>query len=314
MEALGQAEVKVEEVQGDDAGAVNAGELYSGGAAADEGGAVKNADRAGGGSLKDVGQAALQRQQQLEEKTLMYMGNPLVASLIFEPTPENHLVEATYTIFRQFILRNEWHVKRIKASEDEKRIYKSAGTSPKYWTYVGRTAQTLKDQLLKGYFVRIPHAPDADYSGQYNAAAAAAAAAAGYSTGAVLGRSGTGAPKSKAVKDPNKPKAKPTPYINFCNAKRLVVKAAHPKASFSELGRIFGIEWAKLDDSEKAQYVSPPSESVAVTGTGSGATTSSASASAAAGASAEAPQFADSAEGTYESEQAAAAAELEGEG
>jgi hypothetical protein len=106
-------------------------------------------------SFKDVGAAALQRQLQLEERVNAYLENPLVASLIFEPTNDNHLVEATYSVFRQFILRNEWHVKRVKASEDEKKIYKSH-SGPKYWTYVGRTAQALKDTLLKGPEIRIP--------------------------------------------------------------------------------------------------------------------------------------------------------------
>ena len=106
-------------------------------------------------SFKDVGAAALQRQLQLEERVTTHLANPLVASLIFEPTNDNHLVEATYSVFRQFILRNEWHVKRVKASEDEKRVYKSH-SGPKYWTYVARTAQALKDTLLKGPEIRVP--------------------------------------------------------------------------------------------------------------------------------------------------------------
>jgi len=209
-------------------------------------------------SFKDVGQDALRRQQKLEQTTILYMANPQVAHLIFEPTHQNHLVEATYSIFRQFIMKHDWYVKRLKASEDEKRVYKSAGTSPKYWTFVAKSQQILKDALVKGYVIRVPPA-DADD---------------GTST---KDRDGGGGSSSKSHKraakvvDPNKPKNKPTPYINFCNAKRNEVKSQHPSASFAELGRLFGIEWAKLDDAEKSIYVSPSDPPLAAGMDGSGA-------------------------------------------
>lgn len=215
-------------------------------------------------AVKDVGQDALRRQQKLEETTLLYMANPQVAHLIFEPTHRNHLVEATYSIFRQFIMKHDWHVKRLKASEDEKRVYKSAGTSPKYWTFVAKSQQILKDAMVKGYVIRVPPADAED----------------GTSTKGDGSSSSKSHKRAAKVVDPNKPKNKPTPYINFCNAKRNEVKAQHPQASFSELGRLFGIEWAKLDDAEKSNYVSPPDPPTAAgmdgsSGSGSGSSSSS---------------------------------------
>ena len=61
------------------------------------------------------------------------------------------------------------------------------------------------------------------------------------------------APAAKADKG-DKPKRAPSAYMNFCKAERDAVKAANPKASFGELGKLLGAAWAKLSDAEKAAY------------------------------------------------------------
>ncbi len=57
-------------------------------------------------------------------------------------------------------------------------------------------------------------------------------------------------PKAKA----DKPKSKRalSPYIVFCSEKRPELKAAHPNASFGELGKMLGQLWAQMDEKAKA--------------------------------------------------------------
>ena len=64
------------------------------------------------------------------------------------------------------------------------------------------------------------------------------------------------APAAKAAKADkgDKPKRAPSAYMNFCKAERDAVKAANPKASFGEIGKLLGAAWAKLSDAEKAAY------------------------------------------------------------
>ena len=52
----------------------------------------------------------------------------------------------------------------------------------------------------------------------------------------------------------DKPKAKrpPSPYIVFCSEKRAELKAAHPNATFGEMGKMLGQLWAQMDEKQKA--------------------------------------------------------------
>lgn len=186
-------------------------------------------------AAKDVGAAALLREQHLQEKTLMYMSNSDVIALIFEPTHENHLVDAAYTTFRQFILRNEWHIKRVKATDDEKQVYKTAGAAPKYWLYVGRTANALKERMALGHEIRRVHGSDDPGL----SAAAGAAAGAGGNT-----RSST---QREAA-------SKPTPYIFFCDLNRDEVKKANPEATLGDIGKILGSMWNSLSSTDRSSW------------------------------------------------------------
>ena len=62
------------------------------------------------------------------------------------------------------------------------------------------------------------------------------------------------AEKASKVKKADKPKVKraASPYIIFSTEKRPEVKAAHPSATFGELGKLLGQLWAGLDDKSKA--------------------------------------------------------------
>lgn len=195
-------------------------------------------------AAKDVGAAALLREQHLQEKTLMYMSNPDVVALIFEPTHENHLVDAAYTTFRQFILRNDWKIKRVKATDDEKQVYKTAGAPPKYWLYVGRTAKALKERMALGHEIRRVLGDDPSLSASAGAAGAGAAAAAGGAT-----RSPTQRVAAPASENTSKP-----PYIYFCDFNRDEVKKANPEASLSDVGKILGSMWNSLSSADRSLW------------------------------------------------------------
>ena len=61
---------------------------------------------------------------------------------------------------------------------------------------------------------------------------------------------------TKAAKTADKPKAKrpPSPYIVFCSEKRAELRAAHPNATFGEMGKMLGQMWAQMDEKQKAAY------------------------------------------------------------
>lgn len=44
------------------------------------------------------------------------------------------------------------------------------------------------------------------------------------------------------------------PFIAFCKANRVQVKAANPTAEFGDVGRMLSDEWKQLNESEKAVY------------------------------------------------------------
>ena len=202
-------------------------------------------------AAKDVGAAALLREQHLQEKTIMYMSNSDVIALIFEPTHENHLVDAAYTTFRQFILRNEWHIKRVKATDDEKQVYKTAGAAPKYWLYVGRTAAALKERMALGHEIRRVHSSDDPGL----SAAAGAAAGAGALPGAAAGAGAAAAAGGNTRSSTQRGAAsKPTPYIFFCDFNREDVRKANPEATLTDIGKILGSMWNSLSTTDRSSW------------------------------------------------------------
>jgi len=58
----------------------------------------------------------------------------------------------------------------------------------------------------------------------------------------------------KTKKDPNAPKRPSTAYIFFSKEMRHKLKTENPKASFTEAGKIIGIQWKELDDVAKQKY------------------------------------------------------------
>ena len=62
------------------------------------------------------------------------------------------------------------------------------------------------------------------------------------------------AKKTTNAKGGDKPKTKraPSPYIIFCSEKRPELRAAHPNATFGEMGKMLGQMWAQMDEKAKA--------------------------------------------------------------
>lgn len=50
---------------------------------------------------------------------------------------------------------------------------------------------------------------------------------------------------------------KPSPYINFCNIQRKVIKESQPELSFGETAKTLGNLWKALDEEEKKRYSDP---------------------------------------------------------
>ena len=57
--------------------------------------------------------------------------------------------------------------------------------------------------------------------------------------------------KSKAKKDPNKPKRPLSGYTLFCNEIRDDLKKNNPDLSFGEMNKTLGQKWKELDDKQK---------------------------------------------------------------
>lgn len=63
----------------------------------------------------------------------------------------------------------------------------------------------------------------------------------------------------------DKPKTKRTPpYIIFCTEKRPELRAAHPNASFGEMGKMLGQMWAQMDEKAKAVSTHPSNQLINV--------------------------------------------------
>ena len=60
--------------------------------------------------------------------------------------------------------------------------------------------------------------------------------------------------KEDNIAKKSREKAPPSPYINFCKAKRQEVKIANPGASFGELSKLLGAEWKLMNDTQKMEY------------------------------------------------------------
>jgi len=61
-------------------------------------------------------------------------------------------------------------------------------------------------------------------------------------------------PRKKRKKDPNAPKKPCSAFFHFSKRMRPTIKEQHPDASFGQLGKLIGEEWAKLAPEDKKQY------------------------------------------------------------
>ncbi|KAG5462048.1 MAG: high mobility group box domain-containing protein, partial [Olpidium bornovanus] len=56
---------------------------------------------------------------------------------------------------------------------------------------------------------------------------------------------------SKPKKDPNAPKRNLSAYMFYAQENREKVKAQHPNATFSDMGKILGENWKAMTDAQK---------------------------------------------------------------
>ena len=61
-------------------------------------------------------------------------------------------------------------------------------------------------------------------------------------------------PKSKAGKDPNKPKRGLTAFMWYSKERRGPIKEAEPKLAFGEIAKKIGLEWGSLNDKKKVKF------------------------------------------------------------
>ncbi|XP_076817468.1 FACT complex subunit SSRP1-like [Clavelina lepadiformis] len=64
----------------------------------------------------------------------------------------------------------------------------------------------------------------------------------------------TGSRKRKAKKDPNAPKRPPSAYLQWLNDNRAKLKHENPGISITELSKLAGQQWSKVDRSVKEKY------------------------------------------------------------
>ncbi|TYJ52251.1 hypothetical protein B9479_007157 [Cryptococcus floricola] len=63
------------------------------------------------------------------------------------------------------------------------------------------------------------------------------------------------APKAKREKkDPNKPKRALSAYMFFVQDYRERIKTENPDATFGDVGKLLGLKWKEMSDSEKEPY------------------------------------------------------------
>jgi hypothetical protein len=53
----------------------------------------------------------------------------------------------------------------------------------------------------------------------------------------------------------DKPKRAPSAYLIFCSERRVAVKEANPDATFKDMGKLLGAEWATLDDKARQVHI-----------------------------------------------------------
>lgn len=209
-------------------------------------------DRTG---FADVSQAALTRQTNLETRLITYFSDPNNEVIKFDPSSENHLVEHTWKLMKEFCLKNNWQIRRIKATEKEKDISRSHVKGSRFWLYVATNIEKLNETIAE----RIP-------IGTYsrNTSSIPASLSSFYNHEENASYLSTKQPKNKSIRVPKASKStkslvdkiprKPSPYINFCRLMRNKIKDANPTASFGQIGALCGQEWNKLPQEEKKKY------------------------------------------------------------
>lgn len=61
-------------------------------------------------------------------------------------------------------------------------------------------------------------------------------------------------PKSKAGKDPNKPKRGLTAFMWYSKERRGPIKTAEPTLAFGDIAKKIGVEWAAMKDGQKKKF------------------------------------------------------------
>jgi len=68
-------------------------------------------------------------------------------------------------------------------------------------------------------------------------------------------KSPTKTKKAKKEKDPNRPKRPMSAFVLFGQDNRERIKKENPAATFGEVGKLLGAEWAKASDAQKKKYI-----------------------------------------------------------
>lgn len=61
-------------------------------------------------------------------------------------------------------------------------------------------------------------------------------------------------PKTKKVKDPNKPKRPLTAFMRYSSSRRSKIRQKQPQSSMIEISKIIGEEWRSLAESDKRPF------------------------------------------------------------
>lgn len=64
-----------------------------------------------------------------------------------------------------------------------------------------------------------------------------------------------GKKRRKAMRDTNAPKQPLNGYVRFLNERREQVRQENPSLSFTEVTKLLGAEWTKLDKDQKQMYL-----------------------------------------------------------
>jgi hypothetical protein len=215
------------------------------------GGEVKVREAVDRSGFADVSQAALTRQTNLETKLSNYFSDSNNEVIEFDPSSENHLVEHTWKLMKEYCLKKNWQIRRIKATEKE--ISKCHVKGSRFWLYIATNIEilnlTIANRIPIGTYSRNTSSLAATISSFENKEEGTSSVSSNKTKATRVTKASKSA-KSSVDKIPRKPSA----YINFCRVMRSNIKDANPTASFGQIGALCGSEWNKLPQEEKKKY------------------------------------------------------------